>query len=202
MRLKAEASKLRAQQARQTAAGSSSGASPPPRDPSPPRDSSPPARESYAPPKTKIDRARFAAGDVLSVTGLKNRPEINGKLALVVDVKPPADANERSRYGVLVDGTRFLLKEGSLKRTPRGSSAAKKGYRGWRSSRPPLATATHFPTQRPFSSALACSRTPNRRFDPTPIAGYLRPPDARATRRCAPCVEWLAPYPIPMVEAR
>ena len=134
LRLKAEASKLRAQQARQAAMGSSTGASQPQRqnpsplrDPPPPRDS-PPPRESYAPQKTKIDRARFAAGDVLSVTGLKNRPELNGKLALVVDVKPPADAEERSRYGVLVDGTRFLLKEGSLKRTPRGSSAAKKGY--------------------------------------------------------------------------
>jgi hypothetical protein len=59
---------------------------------------------------------------VLSVTGLRKRPELNGRLATVV-----AHDAERNRYSVLVDGARVVLREGALRRTARGSSAAKKG---------------------------------------------------------------------------
>ena len=85
---------------------------------------------------------RFAPGDVLSVHGLQKRPELNGCLAQVTEVKPPIDGEERCRYGCVVRGVRCLLKEGSLRRTPRGSSAAKKGLPATTSRRRPTTVRT------------------------------------------------------------
>lgn len=101
-------------------------------------------------------------GDVLSVTGLVKRTELNGKLAHLQYYD-----THSGRWSVLVENTRMQLKGTNLQHTPRGLTTAFRAPK-------PRHTARAAPTARPASAQAAAAAS----GDAKPAAGGGRKPIA------------------------